>query len=418
MKTRIQMKIQTMMKNSIKLTTLAMVMLIANMGWSQTFLVQNALSVIKNNDLDLLEETAEDLNKALLDPSTADNAKMWYARARIFGLIANSADTNVNAIDNNAAEKSLDAYINFFGKEGNKQSYVNASLENFPYTYQKVYSAFVTLANAGKINEANAMIEKMKLLYDFEDPKEVILTNFSISKNKLDLLAYENCAIGGKAYNAQGKMYLQRLIDNGYTDVKLYGYMANYAMQDGDTVKAIDYINEGREIDPTDMGLIREEINIYISMGKNDILLGKVDEGIKNEPTNSQLHFIRGFLNQEFGNLEDAEKDYEKAVEFDPMNFDAMLNLGGLYVDRAENLKRKKYDIDPDDYTAQDALAAKVKAVYEKALPLLEDVVNNKEISSNQEKYQLLKSIKSIYVNLKDKEKIVEYQARIAEITE
>lgn len=406
------------MKNSIKLTTLAMVMLIANMGWSQTFLVQNALSVIKNNDLDLLEETAEDLNKALLDPSTADNAKMWYARARIFGLIANSADTNVNAIDNNAAEKSLDAYINFFGKEGNKQSYVNASLENFPYTYQKVYSAFVTLANAGKINEANAMIEKMKLLYDFEDPKEVILTNFSISKNKLDLLAYENCAIGGKAYNAQGKMYLQRLIDNGYTDVKLYGYMANYAMQDGDTVKAIDYINEGREIDPTDMGLIREEINIYISMGKNDILLGKVDEGIKNEPTNSQLHFIRGFLNQEFGNLEDAEKDYEKAVEFDPMNFDAMLNLGGLYVDRAENLKRKKYDIDPDDYTAQDALAAKVKAVYEKALPLLEDVVNNKEISSNQEKYQLLKSIKSIYVNLKDKEKIVEYQARIAEITE
>ena len=406
-----------MKKNSIRLFAFAMVMFIANVGWSQTFLVQNALSVIKNNDLYRLEETAEDLNKAMLDPSTADDNKMWYARARIFQLIARSADTNVNAIDLNAAEKSIDAYIKFFGQEKKKQAYVNAALSEFMYAFESVLIQSYKLAAEGKVNEANALLEKLQKLYDFPNAEEQIKVN-NISKNKLNLTAYENCFYGGKAYNEQGKMYLQRLLDAGYADVKLYGYMANYALQDGDTAKAIQYIDDGREIDPTNMSLIREEINLYITMGKNKILLEKVDEGIKNEPTNSQLYFIRGFLNQEFGNIEDAESDYAKAVEFDPTNYDAMLNLGGMYVDQAENLKKKMIDIDIDDYTAQDALAAKIKAKYEQALPLLEDVVNYKEITSNKEKYQLLKSIKKIYISLKNKEKIAEYQARIEEITE
>ena len=419
MKTQIQqMKTKAMIKNSIKLATFALMMLIVNTGWSQTFLVQNALSVIKNNDLDFLEETAKDLNKTLEDPSTADDAKMWYARARIFQLIALSSDTNVNAIDENAAEKSLDGYINFFGKSGNKQSYENEALNNFPYIFRNLYIQSSIYANDGKVKKANALIEKLKLIYGFENAEAVILENLSITKDRLDVEAYKNCAYGGKEHNEQGKMYLQGLIDRGYADVKLYGYMATYAMEDGDTAKAIQYINDGREIDPTNMNLIREEINLYISMGKNKILLEKVDEGIANEPTNSQLHFIRGFLNQEFGNEGEAEKDYLNAIEFDPSNYDAKLNLGGMFVDQAENLKRKMIDIDMDDYTAQDALTTKIKEVYGKALPLLEDVVNNKEINSNKEKYNLLRSIKSIYINLKNKEKIAEYEERISEITE
>lgn len=402
-----------MKKSKLAVILLLLSVLSANTSFGQTVYVQSALSVIKNNNLDFLEETASDLEKAMVDPSTSNDPKMWYARARIFSIIANSKDTAVQNIDNDAAMKSLNAYIEFFKNPSKKQSYVREAKGNFLYAYSAVYSKSIDFTNAKDYDKANLYLDKLKELYQYDD-EELIKTNYNISKNQLDLMAYNNCLRGGKAYNKKGQKYLQNLLDNNYNDPKLYAYLAEYAMEEGDTAKAIEYINEGREIAPGNMVLITSEINIYIAMDKKKILLEKVNEGIANEPTNSQLYFIRGYLNQKFENPTEAEADYKKAVEFDPTNYDAKLNLGGLMVDRAVTTNNTELvKIDMDDYAAQDALIAKISLMYKEALVLLEDVVNNKEFTSNEVKYNLLKDIKTIYIKLKDKEKAAEYNERM-----
>ena len=387
----------------------------ANAGWSQMFLVQNALSVIKNNNTDFLEETAKDMDKALKDPSTSDDPKMWYARARIFQMVALNGDTNVNAIDPNAAEKSFEGYINFFENPGSKQSYINAANENFIYVYINLFNKSLGLSSKGKFTEANALLDNLKKVYKYEVPTNLLKEN-NLSINKINLSGYGNCYRGGRSYNDKGKEYIQALLDNGYVDANLYGYLANYALEDSDTAKALEFLSEGKGIDPTNMGLLGQEINLYISMNNEDALIDKVNQGIENEPTNSQLHFTRGFLNQKSNKIEEAEKDYLNAIKFDPSNYDAMLNLGGVYIDKAEALYEDMATVNMNDYAAQDAIMEKVKIEYNKALPLLIDVVDNKEMSDNKAKYNLLRSIKSIYVKLKDREKASEYLARMKEL--
>ena len=175
MKTASQMKKQMMKKSKFILLALAIFM--ANAGWSQMFLVQNALSVIKNNNTDFLEETAKDMDKALKDPSTSDDPKMWYARARIFQMVALNGDTNVNAIDPNAAEKSFEGYINFFENPGSKQSYINAANENFIYVYINLFNKSLGLSSKGKFTEANALLDNLKKVYKYEVPTNLLKEN-------------------------------------------------------------------------------------------------------------------------------------------------------------------------------------------------------------------------------------------------
>ena len=76
---------------------------------------------------------------------------------------------------------------------------------------------------------------------------------------------YLNCFYSSKQKKdvKMMKMYLQKLIDLNYNDPLIYSEMSKISLNENDTVNAINYINQGRELFDNDEGLINQEINFW-----------------------------------------------------------------------------------------------------------------------------------------------------------
>jgi tetratricopeptide (TPR) repeat protein len=390
-------------------------MVFCQIAQAQMEYVSSALDVINNNYEEDLAETIQDLEKCLEDPTTQNAPKMWYARARIYQMVAMSEDTAITKLAPDAAYISLKAYTKFFPNPGKRKQYKEGALNNLFYSAYGAYNRAVVLGNSGQVDEAIKNINMIKEVIPL-DEYEYIETSAKITGNKLDLLGYDICQRGGAKYRSKAKAYLQGLIDKTYMDPNIYIYMADLLMEEGDTNSAIKYIEDGKELYDDNDDLVRKEINIYIMTKQTDKLFSRVNESIKLDPTNSKLYGIRGTLYNQMDSLDQAMKDFDEALKYDPGNFDVKWRLAAIYVDQANPILDRMVKL-VGDMEAYNRENEKVKALYNKAVPMLEEVLDNMELS-NQERYNLLKDVRNIYRKLKNKEKADYYSEQMKELLE
>ena len=124
-----------MLKNYYKTAFATVVLVLSGFAAkAQMEYVSSALEVINNNYVSDLEVTVSDLNKCLEDPTTSNEPKMWYARARVFQMVATNEDTAINNIEPNAPYLSLEAYIKYFKNPSNRSRYTLAAQDNLVYS--------------------------------------------------------------------------------------------------------------------------------------------------------------------------------------------------------------------------------------------------------------------------------------------
>tara|TARA_B100000787_G_scaffold29039_1_gene19282 strand:+ start:663 stop:1913 length:1251 start_codon:yes stop_codon:yes gene_type:complete len=178
------------------------------------------------------------------------------------------------------------------------------------------------------------------------------------SKNQRDLM------IKAKQYTEP----TEKVSESKQADiVKNIGYIL---VNQGKTEEAIIALQEARKANPKDVNLLLNEAQLYIKLDRMDKFGALMQEAVKLDPTNPTLFFNLGVVNANEGKTEEAVAYYKKAIELKPDYGDAYMNLAvAMLAPEKEIIEEMNNNL--SNYTKYDALLAKQKALYEKALPYL-----------------------------------------------
>ena len=336
----------------------------------------------------LLSEAKEYIDEAFNSESTSNDPKMWNYRAPIYLQIA----LKKPELDKLAIIKATDAHIKCLQK-GKKDKIIVKKwtskediLAGLVQCGYKLFNLAIDYYNKGDYKASLELYDKIFEIVPFDDEdqlkrgnitKETILYNSFFSSNKLK-------------DDAKSKVLLQNLIDINFNEPAIYIHMSDIFKREDNIEKAIEYLSLGRDMFEDDQSIINTEINLYIELGRTSELLKKLGEAIEIDTENSLLYFNRGTIYDQEGQLENAEKDYIKAIELDPSSFGSNYNLGALFFNKAVELNNSANST--SDNKKYKLLKDQSDVYFNKALPFLES-----SYSINPKDKNTLLSLKQLY---------------------
>ncbi|MEX1384479.1 tetratricopeptide repeat protein [Lutibacter sp.] len=183
----------------------------------------------------------------------------------------------------------------------------------------------------------------------------------------------------------------------------------NYSMLE-DSEKALKVIAEGREEFPESYSLLIEEANMYYKAGNNEMFKIKLEEAIDLNPTEPTLHYNVGVMNMGQGNLDEAIKFFETAIELDPKYADAYNNIGAAIIEKAAPII-EEMNKNLSDFAKYDKLQAQQFEIYKEAIPYYEKAyeINGKNIN-------IVQTLMGLYENLEMTDKLNEIKAVYEEL--
>ena len=355
----------------------------------------------------LLSEAKEYIDEALNTESTANDPKMWNYRAPIYLEIA----LKKPELDNLAIIKATDAHIKclqkgkkdkIIVKKWTSKEDVLAGLVQCGY---KLFNLAIDHYNKGDYKTSLDFYDKIFEIVPFDDEdqlkrgnitKETILYNSFFSSKKLK-------------DDTKSKELLQSLIDINFNEPAIYIHMSDIFKREKNIEKAIEYLSLGRDMFEDDQSIINTEINLYIELGRTDELLKKLAEAIEIDTENSLLYFNRGTIYDQEGQLDNAEKDYLRAIELDPSSFGSNYNLGALFFNKAVELNNSANSTSDDK--KYKSLKDQSDVYFNKALPYLES-----SYSINPKDKNTLLSLKQLYYMKANYKKSDEIKKLISEL--
>jgi len=386
------------------LLTLLVLILYTNIISAQKHNIVNASIALRNEEY---VDAKKYIDEAYETESTSNDAKMWNYRSQIYLQIAlKQAD-----LDENAVFKATEAHLKCLqtDKKGRvivrKWTAKEDVLAGIVQCGYKLFNKAIEEYNSGNYKSSlkhySTIFEIIP--FDTEDQlkrgnitRETILYNSFFSSKKMK-------------NNVKSKELLQELIDINFNDPAIFVHMSSILIEEGKTVKALEYLALGRESFEEDQGLINTEINLYIQLGRTSELIGKLGEAIALDEENELLYFNRGTIYDQEGDINNAEKDYLTALELNPSAFGANYNLGALYFNQGVETKNKA------NATSNNSLYKKLNndadAVFSKALPYLETAHN-----LNADDKNTLLSLKQLYYLNGDYAKSEEMKNLIADL--
>ena len=270
-----------------------------------------------------------------------DQSQAWLYRASIYQNIIQSGDEALIAKVPNALEIVYESLMNcmknadFLQDQQNKQE-----------IYQRVGSVMNTYYtkgaddyNTGKFAEAAPMFKKA---YDIAKS-----LGSSDANDMLNLAA--TSALRAEDYNTALE-YFTEVKNNGAEGVDIYRHLAACYKGLGNGEQAMAMINAGLEKNPGDANLILEKVNAYLKEGKGAEAIEDLNRLRELDPENAQLLFVLGTIygdenNADVFDSEKAVKYYEDAIKINPNYYDAIYNLGALYITMSNKLKAQANDI-------------------------------------------------------------------------
>ena len=218
----------------------------------------------------------------------------------------------------------------------------------------------------------------------------------------------------------------QKRITAGKDTIFDYTNLYKVKIDEGKTDEALQILAAGRKKFPNDSQMLFTEINYYLKMGKLDILIDKLKEGITKEPKNPSLYFTLGNVNDNLGQKEpdstkkaeleaNAVQWYDKTLEVDPKYSDAAYSKGAIYYNKAAKISSQMKTLESDFSKAgqkkYEALEKSMVEVFDKALPYFQ-----KAESMNPNDENTLIALKEIYAKKNDLNLSKEFKARIENV--
>jgi len=399
-----------------------------------------------NGKKDKMAEAEAALDAAMKAPENQSNIDVWLLQAKFYNDQAEL--DNINRTNALTILKKA-SYKNEFTYSANKglvsiQQAIKLLQPSAP-DYKK---------QVKKVVEAASKLQPYLNFYsqEFTENKDYA-NSYTSFKGTMDLHDFIK-ANGGKSSLDDSKamdrqMYLTALIstfaDKRVENIPLYEKLIatgkdtsfNYsALYDAkmslktaaDSAAAISILTKGRAKFPDDSQLLFTEINYYLKIGKLDVLIDKLKEGIKREPKNVGLYFTLGNV---YDNLSQQVTDetkkteydnesinyYNKALEIDPKNTEALYSLGARYYNKAakisKDMKAMESDFSKAGQKKYDGLEKEMQAQFDLALPYFK-----KAESFNANDQNTLIALKEIFARKNDLKTSNEFKARLQTVTD
>lgn len=353
--------------------------------FAQNQKVQSAILYHRHGELD---KALEAIEAAVKHPKTMESAKTWYYRGEIFlALDGNEAH---GSLAEDAPVSAMESYMRSVELDERKDYSDDAE--------RKVKSLQAKIYNRG----VERYIDKayLKAMEDFErllafNPEDTsLLFNAALTAEKLN---QSDKAIG----------YFDALLAVDYKKPAIYQTLAQLMKEANDTTKAIEYLSMGRKEFPNEVGLVIDELNIYLLQGRNQEVIKNLEDAIKLDGTNATLYFALGTAHDQLKNQEKAADNYKKAIEFKADYFDANYNLGAMYFNKAAELSNEANKIPFNQQKKYEEAIKKVKEEFLKAQPYLERAheIDPQDINT-------LVSLQQMYAQLKMDEKVKEMKQK------
>jgi len=379
-----------------KLTLFVIAVLITGIAFSQNTKVVSAYNYLKSGQLDKAKTY---IDEATVNDQTKGLAKTWFYRGNIYLSISLTKEEKYKVLDTNATQFAYDAYqkaIQIDPEISNDALMPNSPKMGLYFLGDQYYNKGVDLFYKKQYSEALSMFEQTKKINNIFGVKDSNAT-FNAAL----------CAVQLQD-NKKAKSFFEELVKNNFKQGLIYTQLSGIYKAEGDSVKSEAIIAKGRKAMPNDLNLIIAEINMFLSKGKVTEAQDLLNLAVSKDPNNATLHFAIGANMDEFGNFEQAEKSYMKAIEIKSDYFDAHYNLGALYVNTAATVMEEANKLPITETQKYDELKAKADLLLDKALPELEIAEKLNPTDRNT-----LITLKQLYARKSNADKIKEYDDKI-----
>jgi len=168
----------------------------------------------------------------------------------------------------------------------------------------------------------------------------------------------------------------------------------------GNNEKAMEIIAKGRSEFPKSYSLLIDEANIYYKAGDNAKFKERLEEAIRLNPTEPTLYYNVGVMNMDQKNIDEAIKNFEKAIELKPDYADAYNNIGAAIIEKAAPII-DEMNKSLTDFKKYDKLQAQQFEIYKQALPYYE-----KAYGLNPKSINIVQTLMGLYENLEMTDKL------------
>jgi len=333
----------------------------------------------------------EAIDNAITDEKAKGKAKTWFIYGQVYNGVA--GDETANALDEEAPKKAIEGFqkAKEMGYKASDVEYYNSFLFAGRMAFQAddLESALVAFEEAQKVTENNPIpymfaleIANATEAYDsYKNAVEVLLTiedgNYDVEGNKL----------------AEGIPDVVPFSKGDY-----YGYYAFYFRDvENDYEKALEIVENGLETYPANATLQQLLVDLYVKLDRLDEALEKLETDVQSNPT-ANGYYNLGTIYDKSGDVDKAKESYEKALELEAENANALYNLGALYYNKGALIVKEINNMSIDEYQDKgEQMEQEALALYDKALPYFEKLYELNPETINRA--AVLEPLQTLYKN-------------------
>lgn len=406
------LKQQTTMMNKLFKTALGLSLTLgfAQCSTAQIKAVNSAEYALMSNSVEDLIIAKEEIDKAKINPKSAELPKMYLVRSDVYARLAGAknnellkgltdqagleAMVSVRKFHESTLPKKAEERDNGTALAGNAFAagyneaigyFATKSYDTLCIYYAELIAVYGYLDTAMSNNLANNKITKASLTETYAQ----VATLHSDQKVKIAIL--------------------QGLVDKGNVVPAVVEGLSKAYLVAADTVKAENCIRTALAASNNSDAMFQILVNFFVSIKQEQRLFNDVDRQLGIDP-NSRLYYTRAYLNENQGRYDAAIADYRKAVELDEFNYDANFNLG-LGLMKYES--RKLYDKRSAAVGAKKKLVdEELKMLFTDAKKYLERALDNVDYST-ADQINICKALKSACLEIGDTAGVEKYTSLI-----
>jgi tetratricopeptide (TPR) repeat protein len=400
-----------MMNNLFKTTLgIALTLGFAQCSTAQIKAVNSAEYALMSNTVEDLITAKEEIDKAKINPKSAELPKMYLVRSDVYARIAGAKNNELlQGLTNGAGLEAMVSIRKFHEstlpkKAEEKDNGMALAGNAFAAGYNEAIGFFATKS----YDTLCIYYSELIAVYGYLDT--AMSSNLANNKITKESLTETYAQVASLHSDKATKIsILQGLVDKGNTVPAVVEGLSKAYLSIGDTVKAENCIRTALAASNNDDAMFQVLVNFFVGIKQEQRLYADVDRQIGIEP-NSRLYYTRAYLNENQAKYDAAIADYRKAVEMDEFNYDANFNLG-LGLMKYES--RKLYDKRSAAVGAKKKLVdEELKMLFMEAKKYLERALDNADYST-ADQINICKALKSACLEIGDTAGAERYAALI-----
>jgi tetratricopeptide (TPR) repeat protein len=378
---------------------LALTLGFAQCSTAQIKAVNSAEYALMSNTVEDLITAKDEIDKAKLNPKSAELPKMYLVRSDVYARIAGSKNNELlNGMTDGAGLEAMISIRKFHEstlpkKAEEKENGTALAGNAFAAGYNEAISYFATKS----YDTLCIYYAELIGVYDYLDT--AMSNNLANNKITKASLTETYAQVASLHSNKATKItILQGLVDKGNAAPAVVEGLAKAYLSIGDTVKAENCIRTALNASNNSDAMFQVLVNFFVGIKQEQRLFADVDRQIGIEP-NSRLYYTRAYLYENQAKYDNAIADYRKAVELDEFNYDANFNLG-LGLMKYES--KKLYDKRSAATGAKRKLVdEELKMLFTEAKKYLERALDNVDYST-ADQINICKALKSACLEIGD----------------